>query len=130
MGEKENFRVYLSSDPHDIIQPHEISAAALLAQHFKANAYFMPRGILKSPDLRIRGQYWELKSPISNGRKTVENCLRSAAEQSQNVVLDLRRFPADYRVAINKTKYFMKCTPSKIKRIIFITKSNEVIDKI
>ncbi|MDO4612201.1 MAG: hypothetical protein Q4B29_01950 [Candidatus Saccharibacteria bacterium] len=129
MKEENNYQIHFLSNPKDIIQSHEISAAGLLAKYFRSDVYFLSREVLKTPDLRIKDQYWELKSPISNGKKTIENCLRAAAEQSQNVVLDLRRFPADYRIAINKTRYFLKCTPNKIKRIIFITKSNEILDK-
>ena len=70
---------------------HEVNAILLLFDYFDTDITCISPGSGKTPDLRIRGIEWELKSPQGDGVKTIENILKKAAKQSDSIILDLSR---------------------------------------
>ncbi|MCL2335538.1 MAG: hypothetical protein FWC57_05680 [Endomicrobia bacterium] len=71
--------------------------------------------------------FWEIKSPQSDGKHTIEHAFRKALKQSENIIFDLRRSKMpDSKCISQLTKYFddMK----KIKRLLIITKSQKLLD--
>lgn len=70
---------------------YEIGAAELLAKFFKADVEFILRANLKTPDFKINGIMWELKSPTGSGRNNIERQLQTGLKQSPNIIFDARR---------------------------------------
>ena len=44
-----------------------------------------------TPDIKYKGLEWEIKSPIGNSSRTIENNMRLAIRQSKNIIIDLQR---------------------------------------
>ena len=127
---KRKYHVITEFSPNDPPRDFELRAAQLVANYFKKDVIFQRLGNRKTPDLRAKGSYmtWELKSPIGDGKKTIDNNLRAASSQSLNVVLDLSRSKMRYLQAINRIKYYMKFENRKIKKLLIINKSQKVVD--
>jgi len=70
---------------------YELSAASLLASHFKADVEFIPRSNYKTPDFLIEGVVWELKSPTGKGKHNIEHQMKAGIKQSGNIIFDARR---------------------------------------
>ena len=81
----------------------------------------------RQPDFIMNGLPWEMKSPISNGARTIEHAVRSASKQSENIIIDLRRSKIDDERAIAQIK-FHASKRTNIRRLIVITKKGAHID--
>jgi hypothetical protein len=118
--------------PGAFIDVHEKIAADYLALNLLYDIEFLiptrHKGI-KTPDILMAGNVWEIKSPTGKSARTIENTLRAALRQSPYIVLDLRRM--DGRVPahkhINETVRRFKDAKS-MKRLIIITRQGEHID--
>lgn len=107
---------------------YEISAAEILAEYFCMNVKMVKRmPDAKTADLRIKGGFWELKSPVGDGKRTIQNNLRKADNQSSNVVIDLRRCKMHEARALSRIKYEI-AKASSIKRLLVITKRGKVLE--
>ena len=122
------YKVIVKTDLVDAPKEHELSAALILADYFKADVIFLRPETKKTPDIDVIGTKWEIKSPRGNGKKTIDNNLRAAHRQSRNVVLDLRRAKLHQAKAIARIKYYLSAGPHKIKHLKVITKTHKIID--
>lgn len=51
---------------------YEISAAEILAEYFSVNIRMVKRRVnAKTADLKIGNVFWELKSPVGDGKRTM-----------------------------------------------------------
>ena len=84
----------------------------------------------KSPDLYIlrTNTRWELKSPTGGSKHTVQNNLRDADAQSENVILDLTRAKLTDKQGISRAKEFIRDERSRIKHLKVLTKNKKLID--
>lgn len=125
-----NYKVHIEETGKSKPRPHEEPIAKFLAGYFKSDIVFMRRMSSKTPDLYIlkTNIRWELKSPTGNSKHTIQNNLRVASAQSENILLDLSRSKMSASQAIARTKEFLKNERSRIKRLKIITKSHKVID--
>ncbi|SRR6266536_2773663 len=122
------YNVIVQTDLVDVPKEHELSAALILAYHFKADVIFLRPETKKTPDIDVNGTKWEIKSPRGNGKKTIDNNLRAAHRQSRNVVLDLRRAKLHQNKATARINYYLSAGPHKIKHLKIITKTQKIID--
>ncbi len=122
------YKVIVDTDRKDYPKDHEVLAAILLADHFRVDVTFLRPGRQRTPDLDIGGVLWEIKSPMGNGRKTMENNLRSARKQSSNIVIDLRRTSMNYHNALARINFYLATENHRIKQLRIITKSQKIID--
>ena len=124
------YKIHIEEDGKSNPRPHELAAAQIIAQHFGSDVIFLRRLSSKTPDLYIlkTNIRWELKSPEGSGKHTIQNNLRNASRQSENIILDLRRSKLAEKQAISRTNEFVKNEHSKIKRLKIITKQNRIID--
>ena len=107
---------------------HEVNAILLLLDYFDADITCISPGFGKTPDVRIKGIEWELKSPQGNGVKTIENILKKAAKQSNNIILDFSRIKMNSNQALSRTRYYLHNNKHRIQRLIIVTKNHKVID--
>ena len=104
-----------------------MSAALILAYHFKTDVVFLRPRHARTPDIQINSVKWEIKSPLGNSKKTIENNLRLARKQSRNIVIDLRRIKMHQTKAIARIHYFLS-RQKQIKRLLVITKDQKIVD--
>ncbi|MBQ9018602.1 hypothetical protein IJ117_02515 [Candidatus Saccharibacteria bacterium] len=124
----EFYDVIVRTSPKDPPKEFELSAAQIIADYFCASVVFRRQEILKTPDLLIRGQVWELKSPRGNGKNTIHNSFKTARAQSDNIVIDLRRCKLHERKALANIRYAYRNRKRKTGEILIIKKSGKVID--
>ena len=122
------YNVIVHTDVVNAPREHELSAALILAFHFKADVTFIRPETRKTPDIEVNGTKWEIKSPTGNGKKTIDNNLRAAHKQSRNIVLDLRRAKLHQSKAKARINYYLSAGPHKIKHLKIITKAHKIID--
>ena len=107
---------------------HEMNVILLLLNYFNADITCIHPGAGKTPDLRIKGIEWEIKSPQGNGVRTIENILKKATRQSSNIILDFSRIKMNDNQALSRTKYYLRNNKHGIKRLIVLTKNHKIID--
>ena len=125
---KNIYKVIVETSPKDPPKDFEMSAALIAAGYFKTDVIFQRQQILKSPDLIVRGQIWELKSPIGDGKNTIHNNIKNARKQSVNIIVDLRRCKLHERKAFANIRDIYKKRRRKTGKYLIITKSGKVID--
>ena len=122
-----NYRIYLPGGVDRPPSAVELSAATILADHFKMDVHFEARhGNLKTADFRIGGVLWELKSPLGRGKRTIQNNIRKANQQCANIVVDLRFCKINEEQAIQRVRYEVLRMTS-IKKVLVITKDIRVL---
>ncbi|MEI7918267.1 MAG: hypothetical protein WCH58_02690 [Candidatus Saccharibacteria bacterium] len=123
------YKVIINTDIIDSPKNHEIKAAMIVAnKYFKSDVIFLRQETYSTPDISVDGKKWEIKSPLGNGKKTIDNNLRSARKQSVNIILDLTRIKLHQTRAIARLKYYLKLGPHGFKKVIVISKTKEVIE--
>lgn len=125
---KKEYRVVVKTLPQDAPYDFEISAALILANYFKTDVMFLRPIPLKSPDLKVGDEIWELKSPRGNSKNTIHNIFVTSRKQSYNIVIDLRRCKMNERKAFSRIRdAYSKRRRIKCKLKI-ITKDGRVVD--
>lgn len=85
------YQVIIPSDINPLPETHEVSAAQVVSNFLRSDAEFIIRNNYKSPDVKISGVLWEIKSPTGTGKRNIERQLQLAMKQSDNIVFDARR---------------------------------------
>jgi hypothetical protein len=123
------YKVIVETGVIDHPNDHEIKAALIAANgYFKSDVLFLRPGRYSTPDIDVNGRKWEIKSPLGNGKKTIENNLRSARKQSENLIIDFGRMKLHQTKAIRNIKFYLEKSPRKFTKVILITKSKKIIE--
>ncbi|TAH32900.1 hypothetical protein EYC58_01965 [Candidatus Saccharibacteria bacterium] len=72
-------------------------------------------------------QRWEIKNIKGNSKRTIQNNLRAADDQSQNVIISLLETKMTQTQALGRIREFYAVGPVKIKRLLLITKEQKVL---
>jgi hypothetical protein len=120
------YEVIIKTSLEDAPKEHELSAAIILANHFKKDIIFLRPQTSRTPDVDIAGTRWEIKSPLGQGKRTIDNNFREARGQSKNIVMDLRRIKMHQSKANARINFYLS-TPHHFRRVIVITKSKKVV---
>jgi hypothetical protein len=80
-----------------------------------------------TPDIKMLGLEWELKSPKSNGKYTVEHSFRSALKQSPNIIFDIRGSKMPERKCVSEIERRFNDF-KKVNRVMIITKHQDLLD--
>lgn len=117
----------MKSDP----EKHEVEVAWLLARHYHCVIEFIKpidSYKVKTPDIIMRGALWEIKSPTgASYRRTVGSQFNKGVKQSRLIVFDGRRTKLPDAVLQRHLLFEMQKRRS-VKRIIFVTKTSEIIE--
>ena len=108
-----------------LVKPHELEVARILAGHGDI-VEFLPVSSVKSPDILYCGLKWEIKSPTGSKRRTIENNLRKAMMQSENIIFDLRRINIPEETCIREIKRQVRLSGKRIKRLLVITRREKI----
>ena len=122
------YRVIVRTSPKDAPYDFEISAALIMANYFKTDVVFLRPISLKSPDLKVKNEIWELKSPRGDSKNTIHNVFITSRKQSYNVVIDLRRCKMDERKAFSRIRDAYNKRRRRKCKLKIITKRGEVVD--
>lgn len=107
--------------------PHEMFAARVISDYFDADVCFIRRNDnAKSADLIIKNTIWEIKSPIGDSKRTMQNNLRTADDQSPYIIINLVRCKMMPNRAVSRIRHELKLA-NKIKRLIIIFKNGKVL---
>lgn len=63
---QQKYKVVVKTRLEDTPKDHEMTAAVILAYHFKSDVIFIRQGEKKTPDIDVNGVKWEIKSPKGN----------------------------------------------------------------
>lgn len=126
MKTKQSFNIIIPADMKPRPKTHEEASAVILANHFMRDVYFIATNNHRSPDVKIGNTEWEIKSPIGASENNIQKNMREAASQSSNIVVDLRRSRLHQTRALGYIKQFAERS-KKVKRVIIITKSKDVL---
>ena len=89
---------------------------------------FLPESIHKTPDIRLDGIEFEIKSPITNKTEKIERNIKRALKQSDNIIIDSSRIRNYQEQRILGYLTQKARTQKQIHRLIFITKNGQIID--
>ncbi len=128
--QKNIFHIIISTDVRPQPDSYEVAVARILAEKFESDISFVARGTIKTPDIQVvrTGQFWEIKNIRGSGKLTVEDNLRKATKQSDNVVISLLRSKMPQDQAISYIKWYLSHAHANIKQVILVTKGQKTID--
>ena len=89
---------------------------------------FLPESIHKTPDIRLDGIEFEIKSPKSFNANSFEHTLKRGARQSPNLIIDSSRMRGvrDDKIRVFLVNHVRK--QKQIKRLLLITKRSQIVD--
>ena len=126
MTTRRRYEVIVKTSLEDAPRSHELSAAIILAYHFETDVVFMRPKYARTPDVNINDAKWEIKSPLGDGKRTIDNNFNEARGQSKNIVMDLRRIKMHENKANARIRFYLS-TPHHFKQVLVITKSKKVV---
>lgn len=107
--------------------PHELRVAEILS----TSGYvveFLPRSVIRTADVLVDGVEFEIKSPISHNANTIDHMIRKALRQAPNLVIDGARTRCIRDLQMRKILMSQARKAKLLKRMLYITKSGQVID--
>lgn len=122
------FKVIYEMSEKDEPYDFEKTAAEIIANHFRRDIIFRRREILKTPDLIVGDQSWELKSPTGNGKNTIHNTFATSRKQSKNIIVDLRRCSMHEQKAFARIRDVYNKRRRKECGLLIINKRGQVLD--
>ena len=117
-------------EPGVDVWPHEErTAEALAASGMTVRFLRRQEGDhIRTPDVVVDGERWEMKSPQSSDMDKVRKTLRSALGQSRNIIFDSRRIKGVPDFKIERELRKQAEAIRQIRRLVFVNKKREVID--
>jgi hypothetical protein len=112
------------------LEPHEVATVNFLVACGKQVELLVPsrqKGI-KTPDILLDGQEWEIKSPKGIGKYTIQHAFKAGAKQADYIIFDIRRMrkkPEENIIAKIQKELDVSKT---VKRVLVITKTEKIID--
>ncbi len=123
------YKVIVETGIIDRPQDHEMKAALIVANaYFNSDITFLRQGTYSTPDIEVNGEKWEIKSPLGNGKKTIENNLRATRRQSKNIIIDFSRMKLHQTKTIANIRFYLRNAPNQFRKVIVITKTKKVIE--
>ena len=125
---KPKYKVIVKTLPQDAPKDFEMSAALIVANYFKTDIIFLRPGSMKSPDLLVKQELWELKGPRGNSKNTIHNVFVTSRKQSYNVIIDLRNSRMNEKKAFARIREAYNKRRHKKCQLLIITKRGTILD--
>lgn len=123
-------QVYVTPLQRATLQPYEIATAEILSVYFQCQVTFMTARNaykIKTPDIEMNGQMWELKNPHgSSKRHTIKDQLKRGKQQSRNIVIDTGMTPLSDEFLMKEALRRLKNKDTRIHKLILIDKNKRV----
>lgn len=113
-----------------VLEKHEMTTINFLLLCLGADIELMvpsSRTGSRTPDFRMLGVFWEMKSPCGRGKYLMRDTVARALEQSGNIVIDLRRAKLYMVKCLNDLEGFF-AKDKRIKRMMVIINNSELVD--
>ena len=112
------------------VWPHELVTAQALARAGYDVLFDAASAVagVKSADIKIDNEEWEIKSPISNKLSSVERNLKRASRQAPRVIFDSIRMGKLPDTSIHRELVKQLRATRAVKRILFVNRQRGVID--
>lgn len=107
--------------------PQEMRVAEILASRVH-EVEFLVKGTVKTADILLDGVEFEIKSPKTDKANSLEHIIKSALEQSPNIIIDISRMRRANNIQIRRFLVTQARVRKRIKKMLFITKDGQVID--
>ena len=111
------------------LEKHEFETILIFTE-LGYNISLIPKSNAKgihTADIIMDGRQWEIKCPRGNGRWLLENTLKKASKQSENIIIDLARIKIHQTKCLKELeKQFYKI--KQMRRLIIITKTKKIVD--
>ncbi len=109
---------------------YEEKVAEICALHFRSDVMFVVRSGHTTPDLEVvrMKQFWEVKNIRGSSNHTVEDNLRKASKQSENVIISLLSSKMDTKRTEARIRHILRTKRMPLKRVLLITRTGIVID--
>lgn len=108
--------------------PHELRVAKILCDAGYTVEFIQEKINVKSPDVKLNGTPFEIKSPKSSKANSLEHILKNGLKQCDNLIIDASRIRGMNNNSIKKFLISQKRIRKQIKRLILIDKNNAIID--
>ena len=108
---------------------HEKIVAKIMAEYFKSDVSFIKCSSVTTPDILVirTRQYWEIKNIRGNSKRTIQNNLRNADNQSKKVIISLFRTDMTSDQATGRVKECLRNSRVQLESIIVVTKNRKII---
>ena len=107
---------------------HELKAAEVLALAGHNVRFLVESYSDKSPDILLDGVDFEIKSPKSSTTNSLEQNIKKALKQSNNIIFSTIRIKNARDDNIRRYLISQAKSRKQIKRLIMITKRGQIID--
>lgn len=107
--------------------PHEERVARILAKNGHV-VEFIPEASSKTPDIYLDGVFFEIKSPFSGRPCSIEQNIRRALIQSNNIIIDISRIKKIDEKSLRSFLSRKVKQQKQIGRLLLITKNGNIID--
>jgi len=110
-------------------EKHEFDTAKYFADLGKDVVFIKPSTIKgqHTPDIRMDGFEWEIKSPQGNSKRTIENNFRNAVMQSKYIIFDLRRIKLHDNQCVPKLEKEFRVR-RYLKKLLIIKKDGTLLE--
>lgn len=110
-------------------EQHELDTARYFAERGHDIEFIPPNNSpnMHTPDIKMDGVEWEIKSPIGKSKRTIEQSFRKAVLQSRYIIFDLRRVNISEVQAVRELEHRFN-TKRYLRRLLVIKKSGELLD--
>ena len=82
---------------------------------------------IRTPDFKMNGLKWEMKSPKGRSRSTLEHAFQTAMKQSVNIVFDIRRIQMPNDKAVATLERLFSYSKS-VKHLLVISKERKLLE--
>ena len=116
--------------PNGVVLKNHENATVVFLTELGYNIELIPTSNVKgvhTPDIRIRGVEWEIKTPLGEGKYLMANTIQRAVKQSHNVIVDLRHTKRHQIKCIRELKNEFERSGS-LKHLKIITKDGNILD--
>ena len=79
-----------------------------------------------TPDIKMDGLKWEMKSPKGKGKWLLKNTVQRASHQSENIIIDLHRIKIHQVKCLQELEKQFKFS-KRVKRMLIVTKSRKLL---
>lgn len=112
-----------------ILEKYEMATVVFLTE-LGIDVELIPKSNRKgehTPDIKMLGLLWEMKSPKGQGKWLIKNTIQKASHQAENIVVDLRRVKIHESKCLTEIERYYKMS-KRIKKVKVVTKTGDVID--
>ena len=109
-------------------EKHELETARFFSERGYDIEFIPPSNSpnIHTPDIKMEGVEWEMKSPQGKGRRTIEKAIRQAVKQSHYIIVDLKRVKIPESKVLSQLEKEYNSRPY-ISRLYVITSGRKLI---